>query len=153
MTKSEVLVFAKIVDSIVKKHVDSSVQPLLKEISVLKKSLRILTEQAVKKSIVETKSNNNLDFNLDSIFSESKTTKKPNKPTDLINSILSETSPLSSSELSENTIESVLDITSNSIVDSNDPVSKVLNKLQTTNFKEKLNAMERFANKQAGISG
>jgi len=155
MTKSELLVVAKLIDSIVKKQMDSSVQPLLKEIAVLKKSVnKLLVEQTNRNTITETKSNNNmgdLDI-LDSIFSEPTIVKKQTTTSNVLSSILAETQPLSRSELSENTVESVLDIVSNNKSEDDDPVSKVLTKLKTTNFKEKLDAMERYSNKQAGIT-
>ena len=130
MTKSDLIVIGKLVNSLVKKEID----PLLKEIKTLNSNVnRLLTENKQDvgkfkplKPSVEHKPNS---------FSQKQQNNSP------LFSILSEVQPFD--ETTEGGTESILDTLDNVVVENNDPVSKVLHKLQTTDFRKTLEIMER----------
>lgn len=130
MTKSDLIVIGKLVNSLVKKEID----PLLKEIKTLNSNVnRLLTEstQDVGKvkpitPSIQHKSNS---------FSQKQQNNSP------LFSILAEVQPFN--EDTDGGVESILDTIDNTVIESNDPVSKVLHKLQNTDFRKTLEVMER----------
>ena len=137
MSRNELVQIAKLVQIIVEREVQKSTKPLLSEIKRLNSKISLLTEsKQAAKPILRAKDS------IQDIFSEIKTTEKP-KPGGYLQGIFEDITPFD--EEGENT-ESILDY---KIQEGSDPVSRVLNKLQTTDFKKTLQIMEQSANRHS----
>lgn len=148
MNNNDLIQVAKIIKLIVEKEVQKNIKPLLNEIRVLNNKLTILNEnnqsknQIVKKSAPKYSIN---DILSDIVSSEPQVenTKHNNNVFDSkknpMFSIFEDITPFGD----EPEVESILDLKSN----SNDAASKILNKLQNTDFKRTLQIMEQSANR------
>lgn len=135
MTRNELVHIAKLVQMIVEKEVEKNTKPLLSEIKKLNSKISLLSETTErKKPVLKTKDS------IQDIFSEIKSTDKP-KMGGYLQGIFEDITPFDDES---NDTESILDY---KISESSDPVSKVLNKLQTTDFKKTLQIMEQSANR------
>jgi hypothetical protein len=156
MTKQELIQISKVIKFLIEKEVTSAQKPLLAEIKRLQASISqvnmLLSENANVVKSAPSKNKNSLDFSISDILSEvsedyedapkKKLFKNSKSP---IASIFEELTPFN--EESEQ-VESVLDYMNNpQLANSNDPVAKVLNKLQNTDFKKTLRIMENSANR------
>lgn len=135
MSRNELVQLAKLVQIIVEREVQKSTKPLLSEIKRLHSKISLLNESEVKVKPV-LKSNDSIQ----DIFSEIRKTDAP-KTSGYLQGIFEDITPFD--EEGEN-VESILDY---KITEGTDPVSKVLNKLQTTDFKRTLKIMEQSANR------
>jgi len=136
MTRNELVQIARLVQIIVEREVQKSTKPLLSEIKRLNSKISLLSESSASSKTVINKK----DDDLKDIFSEFKKTEKP-KFGGYLNGIFEDITPF---EDDDNNTESILDY---KISEGSDPVSKVLNKLQTTDFKKTLQIMEQSANR------
>lgn len=137
MSRNELVQLAKLVQMIVEREVQKSTKPLLSEIKRLNSKISLLTESAQSsKPILKNKDS------VKDIFSEIQTNSKP-KVSGFLQDIFEDVTPFD--EEGENT-ESILDY---KIQEGSDPVSRVLNKLQTTDFKKTLQIMEQSANRHS----
>lgn len=135
MSKNELVQLAKLVQMIVEREVQKSTKPLLSEIKRLNSKISLLTESSESsKPLLKPKDT------IQDIFSEIQITEKP-KTVGYLQGIFEDITPFD--EDGEN-VESILDY---KVAQSADPVSKVLNKLQTTDFKKTLQIMEQSANR------
>lgn len=135
MSRNELVQIAKLVQIIVEREVQKSTKPLLSEIKRLNSKISLLNESnTVSKPVIKTKDS------IQDVFSEIKTTEKP-KTGGYLQGIFEDITPFD--DEGDNT-ESILDY---KIPQGSDPVSKVLNKLQTTDFKKTLQIMEQSANR------
>jgi hypothetical protein len=138
MSRNELVQIAKLVQIIVEREVQRSTKPLISEIKRLNSKISLLNESDAKtKPAFKTKDS------IQDIFSEIKTTEKP-KTGGYLQGIFEDITPFD--EEGDDT-ESILDY---KIPQGTDPVSKVLNKLQTTDFKKTLQIMEQSANRHNG---
>lgn len=138
MSRNELIQIAKLVQIIVEREVQRNTKPLLSEIKRLNSKISLLNESDVK-----TKAEFKTKDSIQDIFSEIKTTEKP-KTGGYLQGIFEDITPFD--EEGDDT-ESILDY---KIPQGTDPVSKVLNKLQTTDFKKTLQIMEQSANRHNG---
>lgn len=135
MSKNELVQLAKLVQMIVEREVQKSTKPLLSEIKRLNSKISLLTESSESsKPLLKPKNT------IQDIFSEIQTTENP-KTVGYLQGIFEDITPFD--EDGEN-VESILDY---KVAQGADPVSKVLNKLQTTDFKKTLQIMEQSANR------
>lgn len=130
MTKSDLIVIGKLVNSLVKKEID----PLLKEVKTLNSNVNKLLTESKQDASRFKPSTPSVDHKVNN-FSQKQQSNSP------LFSILSEVQPFN--EETEDGTESILDTLDNVVVENNDPVSKVLHKLQTTDFRKTLEIMER----------
>lgn len=135
MSRNELVQIAKLVQIIVEREVQKNTKPLLSEIKRLNSKISLLNESNIpSKPVIKTKDS------IQDIFSEIKMTEKP-KTGGYLQGIFEDITPFD--EEGDN-IESILDYKTQQ---GSDPVSKVLNKLQTTDFKKTLQIMEQSANR------
>lgn len=134
MTRNELVQIAKLVQIIVEREVQKSTKPLLSEIKRLNSKISLVETNESTKPMYKSKNA------IGDIFSEIKTNEKP-KSGGYLQGIFEDITPFD--EEGEN-IESILDYKT---TQGSDPVSKVLNKLQTTDFKKTLQIMEQSANR------
>lgn len=135
MSRNELVQIAKLVQIIVEREVQKSTKPLLSEIKKLNSQIILLSESKAAKKPVSN--NKNV---IGDIFSELKTNEKP-QTGGYLQGIFEDITPF---DEDESAAESILDY---KISEGSDPVSKVLNKLQTTDFKKTLQIMEQSANR------
>jgi len=130
MNKSDLIIIGKLVNSLVKKEIENSVTPLIKEIKTLNSNInKLLVENQERKPIVSN------------ITPPSK-----QQPKTGLYSILSDIQPFDENTLDESYTDSILDTIETVNIQNDDPVSRVLNKLQNTDFKRTLEIMERASN-------
>jgi hypothetical protein len=134
MQKHELVQIAKLVQIIVEREVQKSTKPLLSEIKRLNSKLTSLNE-----STQATKTISSKPESIQNIFSEITTSEK-NKGRGFLQGIFEDVTPFDEEE----SVDSILDYKTNT---NSDPVSKVLNKLQTTDFRKTLQIMEQSANR------
>jgi hypothetical protein len=133
MTRDELIQIGKLIQAIVEREVQKNTKPLLSEIKRLNSKISLLNEN--------DKSNKQISSNsISDILSDVQKTSTKNKST-YLNGIFEDITPFDDDS---EQIESILDY---KLPKSNDPVSKVLNKLQTTDFKKTLQIMEQSANR------
>jgi C-terminal processing protease CtpA/Prc len=133
MTRDELIQIGKLIQAIVEREVQKNTKPLLSEIKRLNSKISLLNEN--------DKSNKQISSNsISDILSDVQKTSTKNKST-YLNGIFEDITPFDDDS---EQIESILDY---KLAKSNDPVSKVLNKLQTTDFKKTLQIMEQSANR------
>lgn len=159
MTRDELLQISKLMKILIEREIQRNVKPLLSEIKTLNNKIsNLLAEQNLQKPLVTSKERqvqNKPKFSINDILgeiTESVPSEKIQKKPPLFNT---KKSPLSNvfedivpfDEEGHN-VESVLDYMENpKLSESNDPVAKVLNKLQNTDFKRTLEVMEQSANR------
>jgi len=159
MTRDELVQISKLMKILIEREVQRNVKPLLSEIKTLNNKIsNLLAEQHSQKPLVPSKEKqvqNKLKFSINDILgeiTESVPSESIQKKTPVFNT---KKSPLMNvfedvvpfDEEGEN-VESVLDYMDNPrLSESNDPVAKVLNKLQNTDFKRTLEVMEQSANR------
>jgi len=160
MTKNELIQISKLIKILIEREVSNAQKPLLQEIKKLQTSInqvnQLLAENSkmVKSSPTKPTSTNgrSLNFSINDILNEveddyevkpkQKLFKNSKSP---IASIFEDVTPFN--ENSED-VESVLDYMNDpKLTRSNDAVSKVLNTLQNTDFRKKLQIMENSANR------
>lgn len=155
MTREELVQISKLMKILIEREVQRNVDPLLSEIKSLNNKIsKLLVEQNSQKPLVPTKTKQP-KFSINDILGEI-TESAPSQPIQKKNPVFNtKKSPLLNvfedivpfDEEGEN-IESVLDYMGNpKLSESNDPVAKVLNKLQNTDFKRTLEVMEQSANR------
>jgi hypothetical protein len=132
MTRDELVQIAKLVQAIVEREVQKNTKPLLSEIKRLNSKISLLNESNQSKKRVASDP-------ITDILSDVRKSEGSPKST-YLQGIFEDVKPFD--DESEEA-ESILDY---KITNTNDPVSKVLNKLQTTDFKKTLQLMERSAN-------
>jgi hypothetical protein len=132
MTRDELVQIAKLVQAIVEREVQKNTKPLLSEIKRLNSKISVINESTGAKKGITSDS-------ISDILSDVRKSESAPKSS-YLNSIFEDITPFD--DASEET-ESILDY---KLSNSNDPVSKVINKLQTTDFKRTLQLMERSAN-------
>lgn len=159
MTRDELVQISKLMKILIEREVQRNMKPLLSEIKILNNKVsNLLAEQNSQKHLVTNKSKqvqNKLNFSINDILGEI-TESVPSDPIQKKNTLFNtKKSPLSNvfedivpfDEEGKN-VESVLDYMDNPrLSESNDPVAKVLNKLQNTDFKRTLEVMEQSANR------
>ncbi len=132
MTRDELVQIAKLIQIIVEREVQKNTKPLLSEIKRLNSKISLLNESNLPKKTITKDSINNILSDVQ---------KNENRPkSTYLQGIFEDVTPFD--DESEQT-ESILDY---KVTNASDPVSKVLNKLQTTDFKKTLKIMEQSAN-------
>ncbi len=134
MQRHELVQIAKLVQIIVEREVQKSTKPLLSEIKRLNSKISVLSESHQSSKPVLSVSDSVKD-----VISEVKRSDKP-KTAGYLQGIFEDVTPFDDDE----PVESILDYKTNH---DSDPVSKVLNKLQTTDFRKTLQVMEQSANR------
>ena len=137
MTRNELVQIAKLVQIIVEREVKKSTKPLLSEIKRLNSKISVNESLSGSKAIKSTNASKDI---IGDIFSEIKTSEKP-KTSSYLQGIFEDITPFDDDT---DDTESILDY---KVSQGTDPVSKVLNKLQTTDFKKTLQIMEQSANR------
>lgn len=158
MTKQELIQISKVIKFLIEKEVTAAQKPLLSEIKRLQTSISqvnmLLSERNNVVKSTPSKSKNSLDFSINDILSEFSEGYEPAPPKKTlfknskspIASIFEELTPFN--ESSDEDVESVLDYVNDpKMTRSNDAVTKVLNTLQNTDFRKKLQIMENSANR------
>ncbi len=152
MTKNELIQISKLIKILIEHEIANAQKPLLQEIKRLQNSVnsmnKLLTEN---KPISKQKSS---DFSINDILEDIDVKPKQQKQNSLfknskspIASIFEELTPFNESTSAED-VESVLDYVDDpKMAKSNDAVAKVLNTLQNTDFRKKLQIMENSANR------
>jgi hypothetical protein len=138
MNRNELVQIAKLIQIVVEREIQKNTAPLLSEIKRLNTKISKLDESNLSKK--QIKSDNN---SFDSILSEIKPSTQKPKKLSFLQDIFEDITPFDDdSEMTE----SILDLKASQ---SNDPASKILNKLQTTDFRKTLKIMEESANRHS----
>ena len=154
MTRDELVQISKLMKILIEREVQRNVKPLLAEIKSLNNKVsQLIMENNAHKPLVVKKTKPNFSINdilgeiTESAPAQQIQKKKPvfdTKKSPMMG-VFEDIVPFD--EEGEN-IESVLDYMNNpKLSESNDPVAKVLNKLQNTDFKRTLEVMEQSASR------
>lgn len=136
MNRNELVQIAKLLQIIVEREVQKNTKNVLSEIRKLNSQISLLKETTQPKTkIVKQQSNNE---SIKDILSEINVSEKV-KPNSFLQDIFETVTPFDDDS---EQVESVLDLKTS----STDPAAKILNKLQTTDFRKKLQIMEQSAN-------
>lgn len=136
MNRNDLVQIAKLLQIIVEREVQKNTKNVLSEIRKLNSQISLLKETTQPKTkIVKQQSNNE---SIKDILSEINVSEKV-KPNSFLQDIFETVTPFDDDS---EQVESVLDLKTS----STDPAAKILNKLQTTDFRKKLQIMEQSAN-------
>ena len=136
MNRNDLVQITKLLQIIVEREVQKNTKNVLSEIRKLNSQISLLKETTQPKTkIVKQQSNNE---SIKDILSEINVSEKV-KPNSFLQDIFETVTPFDDDS---EQVESVLDLKTS----STDPAAKILNKLQTTDFRKKLQIMEQSAN-------
>lgn len=137
MTKNELLQIAKLLQIIVEREMQRNTKPLLSEIKRLNTKIALLTES--KQNTTSISKSKPVINDIISEISQKESSVKPRS--NYLNGIFEDITPFDDDT---DDTDSILDY---KVQESSDPVSKILNKLQTTDFRKTLQLMEQSADR------